>query len=108
MYSKQDIEKLVELILQVLSPEKIILFGSYAIGNCTEESDIDLMILMNKKIDRKEKQKKMYELRTLFFDYGFEVDLILNSVTHFNDYKNYIGSINYSVNKDGKELWTKN
>ncbi len=46
MYSKQDIEKLVELILQVLSPKKIILFGSYAIGNCTEESDIDLMILI--------------------------------------------------------------
>ena len=108
MYSKQDIEKLIELILQVLSPEKIILFGSYATGKYKEESDIDLMILLNKKIDRKEKQKKMYELRTLFFDYGFVVNLILNSVTHFNDYKNYIGSINYSVNKYGKELWARN
>ena len=108
MYSKQDIEKLVELILQVLSPEKIILFGSYATGNHKNDSDIDLMILMKEKIDRREKLKKMYELRNLFFEQNFEVDLILNSVRHFNDYKNYFGSINYSVDKEGKVLWTRN
>ncbi len=108
MYSKQDIEKLIEIILKVLSPEKIILFGSYATGNHKNDSDIDLMILMKEKIDRREKLKKMYELRNLFFEHDFEVDLILNSVRHFNDYKNYVGSINYSVDKEGKVLWTRN
>jgi len=108
MYSKQDIEKLIEIILKVLSPEKIILFGSYATGNHKNDSDIDLMILMKEKIDRREKLKKMYELRNLFFEQDFEVDLILNSVRHFNDYKNYVGSINYSVDKEGKVLWTRN
>jgi predicted nucleotidyltransferase len=31
--------------LQVLDPEKVILFGSYAYGNPTKDSDIDLYIV---------------------------------------------------------------
>jgi len=45
-----DIETLkAEIIerLKPLKPEKIILFGSYAYGTPTEESDIDLYIVTN-------------------------------------------------------------
>lgn len=45
-----DIEELKPLIierLKPLNPDKIILFGSYAYGNPTEESDIDLYIVTN-------------------------------------------------------------
>lgn len=45
-----DIEKLkFEIVkrLKPLNPQKIILFGSYANGNPTEESDIDLYIVTN-------------------------------------------------------------
>ncbi len=43
-----DIEKIKpEIIsrLKPLSPDKIILFGSYAYGTPTEDSDIDLFLL---------------------------------------------------------------
>ncbi len=45
-----DIEELKPLIierLKPLNPDKIILFGRYAYGNPTEESDIDLYIVTN-------------------------------------------------------------
>ncbi len=32
--------------LKILDPEKVILFGSYAYGNPTEDSDIDLYIVI--------------------------------------------------------------
>lgn len=41
------IREIVEKIKQEYSPEKIILFGSYAYANPTEESDIDLLIIKN-------------------------------------------------------------
>jgi uncharacterized protein len=41
------IRQLVEKIVRSYSSKKIILFGSYAYGNPTPESDIDLLIIKN-------------------------------------------------------------
>jgi predicted nucleotidyltransferase len=45
----------IERIVSKLRPEKIILFGSYAYGNPTPDSDVDLLVIMKTKareIDR--------------------------------------------------------
>jgi len=45
-----DIKKIQQEIverLKPLQPERIILFGSYAYGNPTEDSDIDLYVVTN-------------------------------------------------------------
>src|SRR3989337_963400 len=45
----------IKRIVAELKPEKIILFGSYAYGNPTPDSDVDLLIIMNtdaKQTDR--------------------------------------------------------
>ncbi len=41
------IQQLVEKIVSGDFPKKIILFGSYAYGNPTSDSDIDLLIIKN-------------------------------------------------------------
>jgi len=60
-----DIEKIkFEIIekLKPLNPDKIILFGSYAYGNPTEDSDIDLFLI---KDDLKIENARTYELEAL-------------------------------------------
>ncbi|MFN3467900.1 MAG: nucleotidyltransferase domain-containing protein [Candidatus Brocadiales bacterium] len=42
---EKTLEEIVERIQREYDPEKIILFGSYAWGKPTEESDIDLLIV---------------------------------------------------------------
>jgi predicted nucleotidyltransferase len=44
------VSEIVEKLKREYKPLKIILFGSYAYGNPTEDSDIDLLILPNCKI----------------------------------------------------------
>lgn len=49
------IHEIVEKLKKEYDPLKIILFGSYAYGNPTEDSDIDLFILKNtheSRVDR--------------------------------------------------------
>jgi len=46
MKHEQFLPKIVEE-LKKASPEKIILFGSYAYGNPNEESDIDILVVKN-------------------------------------------------------------
>ncbi|OHB80335.1 MAG: hypothetical protein A2Z25_00385 [Planctomycetes bacterium RBG_16_55_9] len=41
------IAEAVDKILKAYKPKKIILFGSYAYGQPTEDSDIDLLIIKN-------------------------------------------------------------
>lgn len=45
MALKEIIERIVEKIKDNYNPEKIILFGSYAYGKPTKDSDIDLCII---------------------------------------------------------------
>jgi uncharacterized protein len=46
MYTMEDIQKVVEQIVEQFHPNKVILFGSYAYGEPTEDSDVDLMVIM--------------------------------------------------------------
>jgi predicted nucleotidyltransferase len=52
---KEIIGEIVEKIAAEYQPKKIILFGSYATGEPTEDSDLDLLIIKNtekRPIDR--------------------------------------------------------
>lgn len=42
-----EIQELCDEIVEKFQPEKVILFGSYASGTPTEDSDVDLMIVMD-------------------------------------------------------------
>jgi len=49
MYSNDEITQFIDLVAEAVDPDKIILFGSYAYGEPTDESDIDLLIIKNGK-----------------------------------------------------------
>ena len=46
MVSREAIQKYADAIAREFRPEKIILFGSHAYGEPTEDSDVDLMVVM--------------------------------------------------------------
>ena len=47
---ENDVNQIIENIKKGMSPEKIILFGSYALGKSTPESDLDLLVIKNTSI----------------------------------------------------------
>ena len=46
MVSMQDIEDVGRQIAERFAPERVILFGSYVDGNPSEDSDVDLLVVM--------------------------------------------------------------
>ena len=44
--SREDIERVAQQIAEKFDPERIILFGSYAYGNPTDDSDVDMLVVM--------------------------------------------------------------
>lgn len=66
----------VERIVSELKPEKIILFGSYAYGNPTPDSDVDLLVIMNtkaKEVDR------YVAVSNLLYPRQFPVDILVKT-----------------------------
>jgi len=47
MYTAEDINILKDLIVEIVEPDRIILFGSYAYGVPNEKSDLDLLVIKN-------------------------------------------------------------
>ena len=46
MVKRQDIKRVCKEIARRFKPERIILFGSYAYGRPTPDSDVDLLVVM--------------------------------------------------------------
>ena len=45
MVTEEALAAIVHRIVAVLHPEKIILFGSYAYGRPSDDSDVDLLVI---------------------------------------------------------------
>ena len=76
MVSLDTIRELGKRIAQDFKPEKIILFGSYAYGSPTEDSDVDLLVLLD--FDGKSFYKSLEILNGA--DPHFPVDLFARRV----------------------------
>lgn len=59
---KQELQNITEKIAQEYCPNKIILFGSYAWGDPSIDSDFDLLIIKDTQESRRERIKKIQQL----------------------------------------------
>ncbi len=98
---RRTIDKIVERITKEYKPKKIILFGSYAHGEPTEDSDIDILIVTQKRLSSEETYKIR---RELLKDFSTPVQLISVSDEEFTETKDVIGGITYPASKYGEVL----
>jgi predicted nucleotidyltransferase len=66
----------VQRIVRELAPEKIILFGSYAYGSPTSDSDVDLLIVMETDAPSKERS---WAVSRLLLPRPFPVDILVKT-----------------------------
>jgi predicted nucleotidyltransferase len=80
MISQQRIQEYADRVAEAFHPDKIILFGSYAYGEPNEDSDVDLLVVMEgDKIDRKKMVEIQMEVRETF-----PLDLLVYDPAHLS------------------------
>ena len=86
MVNIEDLKPQIVEALKPLKPDKIILFGSYAYGQPTKESDIDLLLVKNERLQnvRGLKVKARLLLKDLIKKYhiGFDILIIHEELLH--------------------------
>ncbi len=76
MVTRQDIQATCDDIVREFAPLQVILFGSYAYGTPTEDSDVDLLVVMD--VPKSEFTRKTIEIRQRI-SYRFGLDLFVRS-----------------------------
>jgi len=98
----EEINKLIDKIVLVYQPEKIILFGSYAIGNANTDSDVDLLIIKQTHLPR---LKRGIEARKMI-DYSIvPMDYVILTPDEYNQNKESINHIANIATKTGRLLY---
>jgi predicted nucleotidyltransferase len=98
--------------LKASNPYKIILFGSYATGNETENSDIDLMVILdNTDISKtyEERQNKKLYIRNLVrkINYRKALDILVYSREELRKIKEYGNYFIDEIERTGKVIYEK-
>jgi predicted nucleotidyltransferase len=70
----EKIRELTTKIVEAEQPEKIVLFGSWATGTATEDSDVDLLVISRSALPRRERELR---LTRRLFGSGVPYDLFV-------------------------------
>lgn len=99
-----SLKEAVRRIIEKFNPEKIILFGSYAYGQPTADSDMDLMVIMNTE---EKPHKRAVPLRKALKGIGIPKDIIVKTPEEFDRFKNIVGTVIYPAAHKGKVLYER-
>jgi predicted nucleotidyltransferase len=100
------IDQLVTLITSKISPEQIILFGSYARGENRKNSDIDILIVM-RNLENERKITGLLYKELLKNNISVPVDFLAIDYDKYNKIKTKPGYIYKTIAKEGQILYGK-
>lgn len=100
-----DIQKLADQIVERLKPSRVILFGSYASGMPTADSDVDLLVVMRDPPGWREASHLKSEWQSQF---PATLQIHFMEGQQFEETRNVIGGIAYPASNGGKLLYEQN
>ena len=104
MIGNDIIADIVTKIVSGYNPDKIILFGSYATGKPTEDSDLDLMVIKATDLPR---PQRTVQVRKMLYGAMIPIDLIVYTPQEIAESKDNIFSFVSEVLNTGKTLYER-
>jgi len=105
-------EKALKIIRDEIEKEgmkvlKIILFGSRARGDFREDSDWDLLVVIDRDIPFNRKREILGNIYKAIAEVeGESYEVIITSQNKYEELKNYVGTLMYDAEREGILLWS--
>jgi len=81
--------------------KQIILFGSRATGNNREDSDYDVLVIVDNEFNMEEIRKIECEIRKEMASHLIDVDILVRTEELISKYKKVSGTVIYEAMKEG-------
>ncbi|HET8523983.1 MAG TPA: nucleotidyltransferase domain-containing protein [Thermomicrobiales bacterium] len=99
----QELAGIITRIVDALTPARIYVFGSQARGDATDESDVDLLLVMeNSETPEHRIAQAAYRAAT---PYSFSLDILVMSQEIFNRRSRAVASLPAKVLREGQLLY---
>ena len=105
MIKKETIEEVKKRLVEVYDPIAIYVFGSYAWGCPTEESDLDLLVVVDES-DEKTYKRPIAGHRALL-GLNISKDLIVKTREEFEEASGKITTLIYKIKNDGELIYAR-
>ena len=112
--TKENIPKILNQIIDRLTGNldisKVIMFGSYAYGAPEDDSDIDLVVVSNKRGfcgTYKERAKQRLQVKEFLRDLNIPVDLFVYTIDEWNKLLESKASFFKQINEHGISLYAR-
>ncbi|KKQ32269.1 MAG: Nucleotidyltransferase domain protein [candidate division TM6 bacterium GW2011_GWF2_37_49] len=105
MINKETIEEVKNRLVKTYNPIAIYLFGSYAWGTPTEDSDLDLLIVVDKSDERA--IKRSFEGYKALWGLGISKDIIVYTSSEFEHASQKEMSLSHKVKSRGKVIYVR-
>jgi predicted nucleotidyltransferase len=100
--SPPSVVSLIEQVVRVAHPLRIILFGSAARGPTGPESDIDLLVVMPDGTHRRRAAQHLYASMR---EVGVPFDLLVATPSDLEKHRNNVGLIYRTILREGIEVY---
>ncbi len=104
MLSDDVINEVVNRVKRVANPQKIILFGSYARGRATSESDLDLLVISESELPRYKRAAPIYQALS---DMLYPMDILVYSSSEVHEWSQVPQAFVTTAMREGKVLYEK-
>ena len=104
MIETSKINDIVNRIADKFNPDKIILFGSYAVGNPNNDSDLDLLIIKDSYLT---KYKRSFDIQKWLIGSMVPMDILLYTNQEFEEEMKVKNSFLNSAIRTSKVLYER-
>lgn len=98
------LQVITDRIVQQFDPLQIILFGSYARGEATADSDIDLLVVFSAL---KHKRETTIAIRSILADLPIAKDIVVTTPVEIAEYGDLVGPILRPALREGKVIYER-
>ena len=96
------LDQIVELLIEAANPRRIILFGSYARGEQSPDSDLDLLVTEESVVDPAREQVR---LRRVLEDIEMPIDVLVLAEQETKAPGRWLGTAIYDALIEGREIY---
>jgi predicted nucleotidyltransferase len=103
MINQEQVDAIITRILSTINLEKLILFGSYAYGEPTKDSDLDLLVVV--KHSKQPRYKRAREIRTQLWGISdIPKDILVYTEDEIEEWKEVEDAFITTVVREGRVL----
>jgi len=100
--SKQALQEVTRRIVRAAKPSRLLLFGSAVSGRMTEDSDLDILVVVRGPVHRRRMAQEIYRsLRGV----GVAVDVVVATEEDLQNYGQRAGTILKPALREGRVIY---